>query len=685
VADIDTSHTEIRVYTFGTFSVERLITNSSPSERPRYEKIAKEEWRSRGPAIALLKLLLCRTSRRISRDTVMDTLWPETNVENASKSLDVATSILRSVLRVDDRKSLLIKTHSSDAGILALPDQRKLWVDADAFESYLAQASKAESQGQDPLPFLEAAQELVKGEFLEDDIYEDWTQNRRQAIDAARRRMTHHLADLYTRRELFDQSESLLQTLLIENPTDEDALNRLMMLLSRQDRRQEAINLYKRTAKVLQEEHQRKPASRTRELAERIYKEPVNIEKNVLLYTPASKRHSDAIDKLIVGQGQQPSEETTQSWLLATLSDLTHLIDAGWTVSDILAALQTTLSGLTIVSPSTRQHFLRLAGGAILGKQSSLVVDSAPANAWELAAALNSSNATSWAIFNTSPTSSVLVAGQVQLQMLQQLHEHLPSQVRPFMYSGVYRLIGAAHFFQARYAEALKAHNQSYFAALEAGDLWNRAESLSWQGGVWKACGQQEEAIRLAEEALRLTNNNSSSHVQALRARLFAHIAESAALLNQRDIALEKLEASAELAHQLDANEEFDASTLLQYQATCALYLSDTENATTYFHQALNTLKPNQTLQRAYTAQFLGQAYLKLDRLKEALDAFRLALPSIMSIQSLMLSSSFIEDVQKLHAQYPNNSAVEAFVEETLRQIKPTVQIIVPRYLEAKL
>ncbi len=50
-----------------------------------------------------------------------------------------------------------------------------------------------------------------------------------------------------------------------------------------------------------------------------------------------------------------------------------------------------------------------------------------------------------------------------------------------------------------------------------------------------------------------------------------------------------------------------------------------------------------------------------------------------------MLSSSFIEDIQKLYAQYPNNAEVEAFVEETLRQIKPTVQTTVPRYLEAKL
>jgi hypothetical protein len=46
-------------------------------------------------------------------------------------------------------------------------------------------------------------------------------------------------------------------------------------------------------------------------------------------------------------------------------------------------------------------------------------------------------------------------------------------------YSAVYRLIGGALHFQGQYDEA--AHEKSYIAALEGNDVWNMAQSLSWQ------------------------------------------------------------------------------------------------------------------------------------------------------------------------------------------------------------
>ena len=64
-------------------------------------------------------------------------------------------------------------------------------------------------------------------------------------------------------------AEELLFTALEEDPTDEDALCRLMVLLVEQERRQEALHLYQYTEDVLQEE-QTEPAVYTRELARRI-------------------------------------------------------------------------------------------------------------------------------------------------------------------------------------------------------------------------------------------------------------------------------------------------------------------------------------------------------------------------------------------------------------------------------
>ena len=64
-------------------------------------------------------------------------------------------------------------------------------------------------------------------------------------------------------------AEELLFAALEEDPTDEDALCRLMVLLVEQERRQEALQIYQYTEDVLQEE-QAEPAVCTRELARRI-------------------------------------------------------------------------------------------------------------------------------------------------------------------------------------------------------------------------------------------------------------------------------------------------------------------------------------------------------------------------------------------------------------------------------
>src|SRR5260221_581807 len=94
--------------------IEQVDQNDEGSHNqvPRYERVEKEECHSRGPATALLKLLLCRTSRRTTRDALLDQLWPDADMDKASKSLDVAASILRSVLHTGNEKSLLITTHS---------------------------------------------------------------------------------------------------------------------------------------------------------------------------------------------------------------------------------------------------------------------------------------------------------------------------------------------------------------------------------------------------------------------------------------------------------------------------------------------------------------------------------------------------------------------------------------------
>src|SRR5437588_12098389 len=267
-----TKHPLVRITTLGEFVLERLVRTPSlaEDEPPRYARVARSEWSNRGPAMALLKVLLCRANRRASRDELIEAIWPDHESINAAHALDSAASVLRRhILRTSEVGSLLLTLRSGGEAIFKLAGQHRLWVDADALLSLVSQALRAECQGQDPLPLLEEAYALAGGEFLEDDLYAEWAQPRRHTINGARHRVLFKLVDSYLNDEQVGPAEELLFAALEEDPADEDALCRLMILLVEQERRQEALNLYQYTEDVLQEE-QAEPAVYTRERARRI-------------------------------------------------------------------------------------------------------------------------------------------------------------------------------------------------------------------------------------------------------------------------------------------------------------------------------------------------------------------------------------------------------------------------------
>jgi hypothetical protein len=163
----------------------------------------------------------------------------------------------------------LITLRSGGETTFGLPGQGLLWVDADELLDLAARSVRAECQGQDPLPLLEAAHTLDRGEFLEDDPYAEWALGRRRTVRGARHRVLYQLVDLSLAAGRAGQAEELLFATLEEDQFDEDALCRLMILLAERGRRREALQLYQYTAEVLREE-QSEPARYTVELAGRI-------------------------------------------------------------------------------------------------------------------------------------------------------------------------------------------------------------------------------------------------------------------------------------------------------------------------------------------------------------------------------------------------------------------------------
>ncbi len=95
-------------------------------------------------------------------------------------------------------------------------------------------------------------------------------------------------------------------------------------------------------------------------------------------------------------------------------------------------------------------------------------------------------------------------AGRAHLVLVQQAHALLYPTLRPFLYAGVYDLIGIAQHFERQDQEALHAHQAGYLAALATGDAWYVAQSLICQADCYHALGAYQRAIQTIEEALRI-------------------------------------------------------------------------------------------------------------------------------------------------------------------------------------
>ncbi len=153
----------LMVRTLGGFRVER---NGVP--------VPLSEWRSR-KARQLLKMLAARRGRPLHREQVIAALWPEADTGNLSNRLAVALSTLRSVLDPE-------KSHESSHYVGSTDGTLQLRLDHVTvdLEVFMERAVSAET-----LAEMREADTIYRGEFLVEDLYEDWARSTREEARAA--------------------------------------------------------------------------------------------------------------------------------------------------------------------------------------------------------------------------------------------------------------------------------------------------------------------------------------------------------------------------------------------------------------------------------------------------------------------------------------------------------------------
>ncbi|HEU5230706.1 MAG TPA: BTAD domain-containing putative transcriptional regulator [Ktedonobacteraceae bacterium] len=207
--------------------------------------VEKETWGKGRMARAVFKRLLTAPGRRLSRGTIQDDLWPDSdNFELADKTVYNAINQIRHVVG----KTLLRTIEAS----YELADQSLIWLDSDACDILLKEAENRGHTSMQALPLLERALGyLERGELLEGESG-TWVYGLRKQREDVLRQCRWWLAESYEKQGKLWQAGEQYRAMVLSEPPDEEALQHWLEMLSRHGKRQDALKCYRDMKEIVQ-------------------------------------------------------------------------------------------------------------------------------------------------------------------------------------------------------------------------------------------------------------------------------------------------------------------------------------------------------------------------------------------------------------------------------------------------
>src|SRR5512133_1709489 len=211
---------ELRIHLLGRFEVLR---DGVP--------IPPQSWRRRRPA-DLLKLIALSSDHRLSRERVIDALWPDKDPGAGANNLHRALYDLR----------LILGDRSVDiAGAYVVLDPNA-WVDVDAFEQAVT-CGDAEKRRE--------AVALYRGDLAPEDPESPWLQGRRWLLRSRFSEVAGGVARDAVERGETVEAVTILRRLLVADPAAEDGHRLLMEVYANAGNRADALCQYDDAVRAL--------------------------------------------------------------------------------------------------------------------------------------------------------------------------------------------------------------------------------------------------------------------------------------------------------------------------------------------------------------------------------------------------------------------------------------------------
>jgi predicted ATPase/DNA-binding SARP family transcriptional activator len=254
----------LEVVTLGRFAVRR-----------HHDLLSGGNW-NRRKVVDLFKLLITAEQHRLHREQIQETLWPSAADEQAASSFGKTLYLLRRALEPELARGAASTYLSLDHDVLQLIPE-SIGIDADRFESAVKQLqvvarnhsienSNAPPDNPDLLNEFDRVLNLYQGDYLPEDLYEDWSQRRRDRLRRMHSWLLEHAAMLAVAGKMGQRASEYLQALLEHDAADEQTHRLLMLVYARMGRRNEALYQFHLLQETLRDELRTQPLSETLDL-----------------------------------------------------------------------------------------------------------------------------------------------------------------------------------------------------------------------------------------------------------------------------------------------------------------------------------------------------------------------------------------------------------------------------------
>jgi LuxR family maltose regulon positive regulatory protein len=234
----------LRVLALGGFQVQR-------GNQP----IPSEAWQRRKTRLLLL-YLLAQAPRRVPRDELLETLWPDLPPDSAALALNTTFSDLRRILEPYLGKGQPSRYLLRDEETLAFNPTAETWYDVAAFEQAVRAGGQAARQ----------ALALYRGDFLPEEPYVDWVLRERERLRGLYLNTLMAWLEEQVQAGAWREGVELARRILDLEPWLEEVWRALMTCLARLGRRSEALQAYQACTRALRDELDAAPSAETQAL-----------------------------------------------------------------------------------------------------------------------------------------------------------------------------------------------------------------------------------------------------------------------------------------------------------------------------------------------------------------------------------------------------------------------------------